>query len=318
MNGTVPLRFLLALAGVAVGCGAPVPPGGGKSAAAPSEVPGIGRPVIDWERGSNPPIRVVLGIGGVADRTGGGPFIAHLYPEPGMAETAHFLARTYAPFRAHLVQGEMVFQGRGPLRPGPVEQRMIVEWARRATASLAGGAESAYGLVLSWHRGASVGSCETVSVYLTGEVRAETCAWGGAPSVARLQPAALGRIYEWYDTLAAFQDSEPGIPGETEPARLVFAGRGLKRSTRGEARAIESLTASVLRELTIRRRDAAAAPAAAPVLLPQETVGSPGLPVAPLARLAPAVPPSPPPAPSGGEISASGRRSAVSQPLRLK
>lgn len=312
MSGPVSLRVLLALAAlavlagvaaVAIGCGAPEPGGGGKAAAAPPAVPGIGRPVIDWERGRNPPIRVVLGIGGIADRTGGGPFIPHLYPEPGMAETAHFLSRTYAPFRAHLVQGEMTFQGRGPLPPGPVEERMIVEWARRATAALAGGAESAYGLVLSWHRGASVGSCETVSVYLTGEARAETCAWGGEPSVARLQPAVLGRVYEWYDTLAAFQDSEPGIPGETEPARLVFAGRGLKPSTRGEARAIESLAAAVLRELTVRRRDPVAAPAAAPVLLPQlaqlpQGTGGSGLPP--------------------GEMSASGRRSAVSQPLRLK
>lgn len=304
--------------------------------------------MVDWQRSLNPPIRVVLGIGGVADGPEEGPLVPYLYPEPGLAEAAHYLSRTYAPFQMNMANGKMVFHGRGRVRPGRVEQRMVVEWARRAAASLAGdaggsggsgGSGDSYGLALSWHRGASVGNCESVSMFLTGEVRAEACAWGGEPVTGRLQPAALSRVYDWFDTLDAFQESQMGAAGEAEPARLVFAGRGTRPPAREETGAIESFAATLLRELAARRKGNASAPAPTPaaapaaadvavlprLLLPQET-GSPALP--PLARMAPAVPPVPPSPPrsktgeggAGGGIGdtggTSGRRSATSQPFR--
>lgn len=314
--------------------GAPVSAQGTKARQAPRppkppEIPGLGRVVVDWQRSRTPPIRVVLGIGGLADGPQGGPLVRYLYPEPGLAEAAHYLSRTYAGFRAHLANGEMVFYGQGRARPGPVEQRMVVEWSKRAAATLAGGESESYGLALSWHRGASVGNCESVSVLLTGEVRAEACTWA-EPVTGRLQSAALSRVYDWFDILGPFQESEMGAPGEAEPARLVFAGQGTRGPTREETLAIESFAAALLRELAARRRGGA--PPAAPtpaastpipemprLLLPQEA-GSPTLP--PLARLAPAVPPKPPALPSGSEGGGStgggisGRRSDVSQPLR--
>jgi hypothetical protein len=321
-----------------LGCGQTEPP---RKAAPPStptsaafpkppEIPGIGRAVVDWRRSLNPPIRVVLGVGGVADGPQHGPLVPYLYPEPGLAEAAHYLSRTYAAFRMQMANGEIVFYGRGRVRPGPVEQRMVVEWARRAAASLAGGKADSYGLALSWHRGASVGNCESVSVFLTGEVRAQACAWSGEPVTGRLQSAALSRVYDWFDTLGAFQDSDLGVAGEAEPARLVFAGRGTQAPARDEANAIESFAAALLRELVARRKGGVPAPAATPtasttpanpemaamprLLLPQES-GSPALP--PLARLAPSVPPPPPKDPAGGDAGGiSGRRSAVSQPFR--
>ena len=326
-----------------LGCGQGEPPrkvpaaaaAASKAPSAPAPVfAGIGRVVVDWQRSLNPPIRVVLGVGGLADGPRQGPLVHYLYPEPGLAEAAHYLSRTYAPFRTRMANGEMVFYGLGRVRPSLVEQRMVVEWARRAAAALAGGIGGigeSYGLALSWHRGASVGSCESVSVLLTGEAQAEACVWGAEPVTGRLQPAALSRVYDWFDTLGAFQESEMGVPGETEPARLVFAGRGTRGPTREETAAIETFAAALLRELAARRKGGAPIPApasAAPrapeiealprLLLPQET-GSPSLP--PLARLAPAVPPAPPLPPravEGGGTGGgtSGRRSAVSQPLR--
>jgi hypothetical protein len=319
---------------------APAPP----TRPAPPTLPGIGRVVVDWKRSLTPPVRVVLGIGGVADGPTEGPVVPYLYPEAGLAESAHYLSRTYAGFQARLANGEMVFYGLGRTRPGPVEQRMVVEWARRAAASLASGGGSNdvddfYGLALSWHRGASVGNCESVSVLLTGEAWAEACTWGGEPVTGRLQTAALSLVYDWFDTLGAFQESEAGAPGESEPARLVFAGQGARKPTRQEIAAIEGFASSLLRELASRHKGGAPAVAATPsptptpaprettalparLLLPQEA-GSPTLP--PLARLAPAVPPVPPKLPaaapsavdSGGRGGGtSGRRSAVSQPLR--
>jgi hypothetical protein len=339
-----------------LGCGQAEPPrqagpgreAAGKPAAArkapptPPILPGIGRVVVDWKRSLTPPVRVVLGIGGVADGPTEGPIVPYLYPEAGLAESAHYLSRTYAGFHAGLANGEMVFYGLGRVRPGPVEQRMVVEWARRAAASLASGAggssESgdAYGLALSWHRGASVGNCESVSVLLTGEARAEACAWGGEVVTGRLQTAALSRVYDWFDTLGAFQESEMGAPGESEPARLVFAGQGARQPAREEIAAVESFAAALLRELAARRKGGApaaaatAGPAPTPTPTPVETSSLPPrllLPQdagsrtsPPLARLAPA---TPPPFAAGGGTGmggrgggTSGRRSALSQPLR--
>ena len=164
--------------------------------------PRIGRVVLDWQRWQNPPTRIVVGIGGVATGPAGGPLVPHLFLGPDRAEDAHWFARTYAPFRARMAHGELVFHGQGRVRPGAVEQRMILEWARRLAAELAGGRSgSVYGLALSWHRGESVGSCESVSVFLTGEARAQSCAWGEDEVRGRLHPAAAGRVYGWFAVL---------------------------------------------------------------------------------------------------------------------
>ena len=136
---------VLAVLAVLGGCGGE-PPG----AAAPKDLkapkdskdskdaPRVGRVVVDWQRWQDPPTRIVIGIGGVAMGPAGGAVVPYLFPGPERAEDAHFFSRTYAPFRARLSRGELVFHGRGRVRPGAVEQRMIVEWARRVAASTAG------------------------------------------------------------------------------------------------------------------------------------------------------------------------------------
>lgn len=280
------------------------------------EVPGVGRVVVDWQRWQNPPTRIVIGIGGVAAGPAGGPLVPYLFLGPERAEDAHLFARAYAPFRARLGRSELVFHGRGRTRPGAVEERMIVEWARRITAEQAAeqaGGGGAYGLALSWHRGGSVGSCESVSVFLTGEVWAEACAWGGDEVRGRLQPAAMGRVYGWFDALAPFQSTrQPGASGEAEPSRLVFAGKGARAAGDGDRAALESFAAALFRELSAKRRGGPppAEETASRLLLPAEPLrASP-----PLARLAPKVPP-PVPRPEAPRTSASsGSRTPAAPP----
>ncbi|HYN23366.1 MAG TPA: hypothetical protein VE078_20595 [Thermoanaerobaculia bacterium] len=259
---------------------------------------GVGRTVVDWHRWPEPPTRVVVGIGGVAAGPPEGPFVPRLFLSPEGAEDAHWLARTYSPFRAGLGRGELVFHGRGHNRPSPVERRMIVEWTRRVAAELASGRSGEpYGLALSWHRGASAETCESVSIFLNGEVWAKACAWGNDPSRGRLQSEALARVFDWFDSLKAFQGThKPGVAGDAEPSRLVFAGRGKMDPTAAEQDAIEAFAATLFRELSARRRGGAPLPAPANMasvrlLLP------PSLPrAAPaLARLAPRLPPPLPP-----------------------
>jgi len=260
----------------------------------------VGRVVVDWQRWQDPPTRIAIGIGGVAAGPAEGRLVPYLFLGPERAEDAHLFARAYAPFRARLGRSELVFHGRGQVRPGPVEERMIVEWARRVAAEQAGGRSGgAYGLVFSWHRGGSVGSCESVSVFLTGEVWAQACAWGGDEVRGRLQPGAVGRVYGWFDSLAPFQSSrQPGTSGDAEPSRLVFAGRGTGKpgeDDRADDRAIiEGFAAALFRELSAKRRGGAplsAEEASSPrLLLPSQALrASP-----PLARLAPKVPPAVP------------------------
>lgn len=275
-------------------------------------IPGVGRVLVDWQRWQDPPTRIAIGIGGVAAGPAEGPLVPYLFLGPERAEDAHLFARVYAPFRARLGPSELVFHGRGRVRPGPVEERMIVEWARRVAAEQAGGRSGgAYGLAFSWHRGGSVGSCESVSVFLTGEVWAEACAWGGDEVRGRLQPAAVGRVYDWFDSLAPFQSSrQPGSSGEAEPSRLVFAGRGTRKPVDDDRAAIESFAAALFRELSAKRRGGAplsAEEASSPrLLLPSQILrASP-----PLARLAPKVPPPPPPLPTASASSGSRRPAA--------
>lgn len=271
--------------------------------AQPPEIRGLGRVVIDWQRWRNPPTRVVIGVGGVATGSPESPPVPYLFPGPERAEDAHYLSRRYAPFRARMARGEMVFYGRGRVRPGPAEQRMIVEWARRVAAELAGGRSGgSYGLALSWHRGESVGSCESVSVFLTGEVQAGACAWGSDEMRGRLQPEALGRLYGWFDSLKAFQSSQ--VAGEeTEPSRLVFAGRGKGAAAPEDSRQIEAFAATLFRELASRRRGGAPAVSATPAPTPAGRPAAPEPPAGPRLLLpVERQPVSPPLAPLGPRV----------------
>lgn len=285
------------------GAGTPAP---ASRAVKPPEIRGIGRAVIDWQRWHNPPTRVVIGIGGVATGPTNAPLVPYLFPGPERAEDAHYLARKYAPFRARMGQAELVFHGQGRVRPGPAEQRMVVEWARRVAAELAGGRSGgSYGLALSWHRGESVGSCESVSVFLTGEVKAGACAWGSDEARGRLQPEALGRVYAWFDSLEAFQFSQ--VAGEeTEPSRLVFAGRGTSGPAPEERRAIEAFAATLFRELASRRRGGAPA-ASATAATPTPAPGS--------RTTSPTPPPSAAQAPPGPRLLLPVERQPISPPL---
>ena len=195
---------------------------------------------------------------------------------------------------------------------------MIVEWARRVAAEQAGGRSGgAYGLAFSWHRGGSLGSCESVSVFLTGEVWAQACAWGGDEVRGRLQPAAVGRVYGWFDSLAPFQSSrQPGSSGEAEPSRLVFAGRGTRKPGEDNRAVIEGFAAALFRELSAKRRGGAplsAEEASSPrLLLPSQALRT----SPPLARLAPKVPPPPPISrlPPTASASSGSRRPAAPPP----
>ena len=77
---------------------------------------------------------------------------------------------------------------------------MVAEWARLAANEAAGGGWAGPTASSSaWHRGgAAGGECDDVAVYLIGEARAGSCAWGEELR-GRLTDESLARLYGWFD-----------------------------------------------------------------------------------------------------------------------
>jgi hypothetical protein len=225
------------------------------------------RAAIELRRGQDPQELVRIGTRGLVIGPSRGPLARRLFVEPGRADAAWYLLRTYAPFAQATPAGDLTFQGEGKVRAGAVEQRMILEWTRQVAAEAAGGddgaggdGQSAYGLVLAWHQGSSSLDCQDAVVYRTGEVAATACDWDGELH-GRLDPAALARVYAWFDRLKAFQagggQTEESLrPGAFE-TRLVFAGQGAHPVTDAEQAEILSFAGALFAELAPKRGSAA-------------------------------------------------------------
>jgi hypothetical protein len=220
---------------------------------------GVPAGVIELRRWREPAERVVIEPSGVSVGPEGAPLVHYLFVSRDRLRDLGFFVRTYAPFRIATPRGELAFGGRGAVPPGPVGQRMILEWARTVAAEVAAGRGGvAYGLAFAWHRGGSVGSCDDVAVYLNGEVRASSCSWGDEVR-GRLAPEQLARVYAWFDGLAPFQaGGDEGNGNGREPSRLVFAGVGRKEATPEQMDEIRALAPALHRELAARHPGAPA------------------------------------------------------------
>lgn len=210
--------------------------------------------MLEMRRWREPRERIVIDRSGALVGTAGGTPVRKLFTRSGRLEDFLFFIRTYRPFRSRNGDQELAFGGQGAVRPGPVEQRMITEWARGVAAELssAGSAED-YGLVLAWHRGGAAGSCDNLVVFRDGEVRASACAGGGEEFRARLRPEQLARVYAWYEGLRPLQVTAAGEPGSNQaPARLTFAGRGAREASPAEIAALQALSAALHRQLMAR------------------------------------------------------------------
>jgi hypothetical protein len=255
-------RSVLPLLLLALAC-APAKPAESPKAAPPAAAlgpAGVRPGTVELLRWQEPAERVVIGPGGVALGPSGEPLTQYLFVSRDRLEDLQALVRTYAPFRRKTESGELAFGGKGRAAAGEVEQRMILEWVRMVAAEMDGGRSStAYGMVFAWHRGGAVGSCEDLAVYLTGEVRAGSCAWDREVR-GRLAPEQLARIYGWFDDLAPFQfGGEEAIGSGREPSRLVFAGRGRQAATPAATAEMRGLAAALHRDLAGRRPGGGAA-----------------------------------------------------------
>jgi hypothetical protein len=214
--------------------------------------------LVELRRWREPRQRVVIDRAGVLIGPVGEPLVRKVFVEPERLQDLLYFLRTYASFRQRSAAGELAFGGQGRIKPGSVEQRMILEWARKVAAEVEGApSTAAYGLVLAWHRGEAAGSCDDVAIYLDGEVHASSCSREGE-SRGRLRPEALLRLDQWYDQLKPFQQTVGVEMGSSRvPVRLTFAGRGQRSPASADLAAIQQLAASLHRQLMQRRGDAA-------------------------------------------------------------
>lgn len=227
--------------------------------------------LIELRRWQEPRQRVVI------DRAGAwiGPLrespVRKLFVDPERMKDLLFFLRTYAPFRQRSAAGELTFGGQGPIKAGPVEQRMVLEWTRKVAAEAESGeSESSYGLVLAWHRGGAAESCDDLAVYLDGEVRAGSCVWPEEIR-GRLRPEPLARLDAWYDQLKPLQQTSGVETGRSQvPVRLTLAGRGSREASSQDVAALQSLAAALHRELARRR---GGAPPPQPVPGSEEVAG---------------------------------------------
>ena len=173
--------------------------------AAPAKEP-AGPPLgIELLRGQDPREMVWINLRSVVIGPVPGRLERKFFADPRRTDVVWYLVRTYAPFERKAVEGDLSFHGVGKVKAGPVEQRMVFEWARQTAAEAAGGQGGlAYGLVLAWHLGGSSLDCQDLAVDLTGEAVATSCAWDGETR-GRLEPGALARLYAWFDRLGPFQ-----------------------------------------------------------------------------------------------------------------
>lgn len=260
---------------------------------------------MELRRGTAPQELVHIGVQGVMIGPAGEPLTMQLFARPGRSDSAWYFLRTYAPFELKSPQGNLVVHSKGRVSAGPVEKRMILEWARSVAAEAADPrVAEAYGLVLAWHQGGSSGICRDVALYLTGKAVASACGWDKTVE-GRLDPAALGQVYGWFDRLKSFQagaGDQDMRQGSLE-TRLVFASNGGHQAGVGEQAEMQSFGAALFGELAARKEPAAETPAAV------ETPSAPAPPARFLlpARLVPPkeaeivlqLPDKPPPPPPG-------------------
>ncbi|MFY9819812.1 MAG: hypothetical protein WAM82_00415 [Thermoanaerobaculia bacterium] len=273
---------------------------------------------MELRHGTEPQELVRIGVQGVAIGPAGGPLTVQLFAGPRRSDAAWYFLRTYGPFELKAPQGNLVFHSKGRVTAGPLEKRMIFEWARSVAAEAADSRSAqAYGLVLAWHQGGSSGICRDVALYLTGEAVASACGWT-SDIQGRLDPETLGQVYGWFDRLKPLQ-AGPGDQDRRQGSletRLVFAGHGAHPAGAGEQAEMLAFGAALYGELAARREGAPATPAA-----PEETTApQKSLPAPPSRLLLPArllppketeavldLPAQPPPPPQGMGITPPAR-----------
>jgi hypothetical protein len=217
----------------------------------------IGQPMIVWTSpGALGGCAVAeIGTEGVAWGACGGTLMQGYLGNPERQEDLAYFVATYAPFEAETPVGHIVFHGTGSQQATPAEQRMLAEWAGLAFQEAAAGRSgAAWGLAFAWHReGGIAGFCDDLTVYVTGQVYASSCAGTQPQTLADtyLTTDELTQLYEWVDTLQnfEFEQTDPAT-ADAMTIRMVFSGAGGQQPSDQQQHAILDFAQQLYVELT--------------------------------------------------------------------
>lgn len=187
----------------------------------------FGQDALLYRIGESPCAVLRAGLDGLASGLCGEELQPRVYVRPDRPMRLAELVARYAPFELEVGDEEVELHGGGIEVPGPVERRMVLEWARRLMAEARGvTATRGFRLAYEWHRQIQGGrECEAVAIYLSGEVLATTC--DGLHSFGHVEPGRMAPILAWHDQVAPFQAvRQGGAGGEPVSDRLFFPGGG--------------------------------------------------------------------------------------------
>ncbi len=169
----------------------------------------IGRTLVEWRSPASPCETALVGTDGVAFGACNSPvLLSTATASPARYELLLNLVATLAPFEAETPAGFVRFAGRGARDATPAEQRQLAEVARLLQVEAAGGSDlfQSTGAAVTWQRdGGYANYCDTLTLYLTGEVEVGSCREGGDPTVIAdvLTLEELVQLYAWVDLFAA-------------------------------------------------------------------------------------------------------------------
>ncbi len=217
--------------------------------------PALGETIIAWtgqaEDGSCR--AAVFGADGLAFGRCGGKLLGTSYvKQTRQAELVDFAAQ-YASFDVPTPTGTIRFTAHGPTAATPAEQRMLAEWAWLVQWEAQNGGPITWSEALAWHReGGVAGFCDDLTIDVTGEATARSCAGGQQVKLGRthLNAAQLADLYRWIDTLQPFQtETVDPATADALTVRLAFNGVGPGQATAADVQAISVFAARVYEQI---------------------------------------------------------------------
>ncbi|HUO87170.1 MAG TPA: hypothetical protein VM617_07245 [Thermoanaerobaculia bacterium] len=221
----------------------------------------FGEDALVYRVGSSPCAILRAGLDGLAAGMCGEELSPRVYLRPDRPLRLAELISRYASFEVEDGDEKVAFHGRGAEVAGAVEQRLMLEWARRLMAEAHGVAGTrGYRLALEWHRQFQGGrDCESVAIYLSGEALATTC--DGLRSAGTVPAGRMAAILAWHDRLLPFQAVRERRDGnEQVSTRLIVPGAGGATQDDDTVKSMVALAETIHREILagdlLRREEA--------------------------------------------------------------
>jgi hypothetical protein len=216
----------------------------------------FGQDALLYRIGESPCAVLRAGLDGLSAGLCGEELQPRVYVRPDRPMRLAELIARYAPFELEVGDEEVELHGHGSEEAGPVERRMVLEWARRLMAEARGvTATRGFRLAYEWHRQIQGGrDCEAVAIYLSGEAFATTCS--DLRAAGHVEHDRMAAILAWHDQVAPFQAvRQGGAGGEPVADRIFFPGAGEAEQDDATVKTMIALARAIHADVLARQLD---------------------------------------------------------------